>query len=65
MKSWFAERERLLPGRVRALSGDVRVADLPNPFPLPERYDARVMDRMLEQLQSLEPDLKPYPTCGA
>ncbi len=50
MKTWFGQRERLLPGTVRGLTENLVVEDLPG-HPRAFRYDVRVMDELVDGLR--------------
>jgi hypothetical protein len=52
MKSWFASRERVLPGTVWSWSAGLGLRDLPAPFQSPRRYDLAAFDGMIEGLGS-------------
>ena len=51
MRAWFDARERLLPGSVRPLNGDVRIEELASE-PSSRRYDVVLVDAMIDQLRS-------------
>jgi hypothetical protein len=50
MKAWFQEREQILPGTVRALTEGLQVEELSSGS-VPQRYDAVLMDEMIERLR--------------
>jgi hypothetical protein len=47
MKAWFHERERILPGSVRALTDGLRVEELGSKF-VSQRYDTALMDQLVD-----------------
>jgi hypothetical protein len=55
MVAWFAARESVFPGSVRACSEEFRVSDLANACAMPERYSASKLDLMLERLNDARP----------
>jgi len=47
MKSWFAARERVLPGSLLSWSPEFRLEDVGTSHALPHRYDPTILDRMI------------------